>query len=670
MRTVNPFSIVKATEYSDDEILTSWVSFAKHEDGTISSILRPEELMPKYILGSKGCGKTHILRYYSFDLRVKHYNGDMNELLKQDGYIGIYSRLDGLTASRFKNNHDNETWVAIYDYYFELFQTILLLRIYDQIIAHIGLSKVEQSNIVQKIIDYLELVTDASSLQELVNFFNKQRILIDRELIDFTYKKSLDWDKVKPLFKYGDALFEIPKIICESVSALKKIKTIFILDEYEKLPYEWQKVSLNTLVYEKKGAVTFWIGARRYGYTTKETKTAEPIREGHEFQPIFLDEIMRNEGGNSFKQFALNLFKKRLEISGIQNVSPDLFETFDDDRLLEKLRSKGDLKHWSSLRNSLKPIIKDLSTIDQLISELKQNVAEDPLMQKLKLFVFYQKWAKIDKHSVTEEIILSIAREVNVIFQDLSNLDDSIKEKCKKFKTDLLAQLAVENGIKYYQYSGIEEIINISDFNPRVFLTIIKLIIDEYYFRGNSSISKDTIIPVSAQYVGINETAKWFINDIEIDGERREVLIKAINNLIEYMYVNRFCDKPTETSPCSFYFKSNLKSSACERTIEDAKNESMLIEVNNQRKDKTLGTPQRSFQLNKIIATLYNLPTARRGVLSIGTDMMNAIFNKELMMDFDKLLKRKKGQLNAPFLNKSDNINTTSTTTVQPTLFD
>jgi hypothetical protein len=106
-----------------------------------------------------------------------------------------------------------------------------------------------------------------------------------------------------------------------------------------------------------------------------------------------------------------------------------------------------------------------------------------------------------------------------------------------------------------------------------VFLTIIKLIIDEYYFRGNSSISKDTIIPVSAQYVGINETAKWFINDIEIDGERREVLIKAINNLIEYMYVNRFCDKPTETSPCSFYFKSNLKSSACERTIEDAKNE-------------------------------------------------------------------------------------------------
>lgn len=670
MKTVNPFSVVKATEYSDDEILTSWVSFSQQEEGTISSILRPEELMPKYILGSKGCGKTHILRYYSYDLRVKHYNNNIEDLIKNDGYIGIYSRLDGLTASRFKNSNNDEMWVTIYDYYFELYQTILLLRVYGEILNHIGITKEDQNIIVRKISDYLELVTGASTIQDLITFFNKQRICIDRELIDYSYRKSLDWNNVKPLFKYGDAIFEIPKIICESTQTLKGLKTIFILDEYEKLPYEWQKVSLNTLVYEKKGAVTFWIGARRYGYTTKETKTAEPIREGHEFQPVFLDDIMRDEGLKSFKQFALNLFKKRLELCGIQNVGVDLFETFDDNRLLDKLRSKGELRHWCSLRNSLKSVFKVQNTIEQLITELKQGVYSDPLMQKMKLFVFYQKWAKINKSRVLEKEIIRIAREVNQEFQDGNNLDVSIREKCKKFKTDFLAQLAIENGINYYQYSGMDEIINISDFNPRVFLTIIKLIIDEYYFKGNPCINKDSLISVSAQYVGINETAKWFINDIEIDGERRDVLMKAINNLIEYMYVNRFCDKPTETSPCSFYYKTSLENRVCETVINDAKNESMLIEVRNKRKDKTLGTPQKSFQLNKIIATLYNLPTARRGVLSIGSDMLNAIFNKEQMADFAKLLVKKKSLLNAPFSNKMDKADVLDTTLIQPTLFD
>lgn len=668
MRTINPFSIVKATEYTDEDILNSWVSYTKQEDSTISSILRPEELMPKYILGSKGCGKTHILRYYSFDLRVKHYKDNIQELLNTDGYIGVYSRLDGLSASRFKNNTSDDTWIPIYDYYFELYQTILMLKVYNQILLKIELPLIEQSKIVSGITEYLELDTGATTLQDLIAFFNRQRISIDRELIDYTYKKQLNWDNIKPLFKYGEAIFEIPKIICDSVKLLRNIKTIYILDEYEKLPYEWQKVSLNTLVYEKKGFVTFWIGARRYGYTTKNTKTAEPIREGHEFQPIFLDDLMRNEGIRSFKQFALNLFKKRLELCGIKNIEPDLFETFDEERLLEKLRSKGELRHWLSLKTSLKSIIKSDEIIEQLVDQLKQNVMSDPLMQKIKLFVFYQKWSKLNSHQIDQEDIMQIVVEVNKIFVDVNNLGGTINEKYKKFKTDFLAQLAVENGIKYYQYSGMDEIINISDFNPRVFLTIIKLIIDEYYFKGNPTINKDSLIPVSAQYVGINETAKWFMNDIEIDGERRDILISAINNLIEYMYVNRFCDKPTETSPCSFYYKAQLDNIACEAVVNDAKNESILIEVKNKRKDKTLGTPQRSFQLNKIIATLYNLPTARRGVLSIGVDMMNAIFNKEQMRNFSKLLIRKKNQLNAPFGVKTDNENVNLPK--QPTLFD
>ena len=67
MKRINPFSVVKANEFSYEQILKYWVDYGEIEEGGFISSLNPKELMPKYVLGSKGCGKTHILKSYSFD---------------------------------------------------------------------------------------------------------------------------------------------------------------------------------------------------------------------------------------------------------------------------------------------------------------------------------------------------------------------------------------------------------------------------------------------------------------------------------------------------------------------------------------------------------------------------------------------------------------------------
>ena len=89
----NPFSIVKATEYSDSQISEYWVPFGEENghDQSFYDIMQPTLITPKFVLGSKGCGKTHMLRYYSFECRLNHYGGDIRRLLKEDGYIGFYS---------------------------------------------------------------------------------------------------------------------------------------------------------------------------------------------------------------------------------------------------------------------------------------------------------------------------------------------------------------------------------------------------------------------------------------------------------------------------------------------------------------------------------------------------------------------------------------------------
>lgn len=671
MKKINPFSVVKATEYTDDEIYKYWVPYSDTHSEIVQMKLRPDELMPKYVLGCKGCGKTHILRYYSYELRKLSHNQDIRKLLSEDKYIGVYSRLDTLSASRFKGKSvSQETWISLYDYYFELYQVLTIIKVYQDIFKLLELPESTENEIINGIADYMQITLNGSSLADMASFLNAKRILIDREIIEYSHSQQLNWDKVKPIFKFGDIIFEIPHRIHSAVPELKDVKLIYILDEYEKLIDDWKKESLNTLVYEKKGNTTFWIGARRYGYTTFKTKVTEPIREGHEFQPIYLDAIIRDK--KMFKKFAYDVFTRRLKLAGIDDkVTTEIFETFDENILLDSLRGKKvDLKHWAELRRHLRAIKLPDYEIELIIESLKYKATDEPLHQKYKLFSFYQKWSK-NKNDFDINVINESIREVNVEFEEfLSGKKNQFAEKTKKFKLDFMAQLVVENGLKYYMYSGFDEFVNIADYNPRVFLTILKQIIDESLFKGEDPFDHTKKIPVKYQYVGINETATWFRNDIEVTGHDKEILEVMIKNLVNIFYVNRFSNKPTDTSPCSFYFKYKVGISNCEKLIKIAQNESFLIEIENKRKDKTMKTPEISYQLNKTIAILYNLPTARRGIISLNTDVLKSIFDEEHFNEFRKHLVQLNARLNAPFDYKRNKKDVTGETNQGPTLFD
>ena len=665
MEYINPFSVVKATEYSDEEILSTWVPFIG-SDGVdaIQRLLNPTELMPKYILGSKGCGKTHILRYFSYELRIKGAR-NIKDLLSNDKYIGIYSRLDGLTASRFNHSDDEQTWVALYDFYFEIFQAIRFLTIAKDILSRLKITY--EKEITNSIFQFFNIESHRSSLNDVIAYFNQKRIIIDKAIIDYAYTHTINWDDIKPFCNFGDIIFNIPNILVSKVPELKNIKIIFILDEYEKLPCEWQKISLNTLVYEKKGNVTFWIGARRYGYTTQQTKALEPIREGSEYQPIILDEQIRLQGDKTFLKFAFDLIKKRLQEAGVSDCRGNdisiLFEEFNEDKFLSSLSNKANLKHWTKLKANLNKIFENEIQIKSLLEYLQIELKSDgPLSEKFVLFLFYQKWAK--QKTVTFVTLNEAAKEA---INEFRHNGRKVQEKLNKFRNDFLAQLAVENGINSYVYAGLKQLITISDFNPRILLTLLKLITEDCFYKGYNPYLDNQYISVQSQYIGIVKTAKWFLTDIEVDGIKREQVSSCVKRLIDYFYVNRFCDKPTETSPCTFYYKETFELAKYTDILLMAYYESFLIEIKNSRKDKSLGVPQKSYQLNKLIATLFNLPIARRGILPIGEDMFKAIFSPNNTDNFTTALMKKKQALNAPFGSKLEN----SIASMQaPSLFD
>lgn len=70
-RVPNPFRLTRAADYSDEEILEYWVDLS--DNGGFESMVQPTLEMPMLILGGKGSGKTHLMRYFSFPLqKLRH----------------------------------------------------------------------------------------------------------------------------------------------------------------------------------------------------------------------------------------------------------------------------------------------------------------------------------------------------------------------------------------------------------------------------------------------------------------------------------------------------------------------------------------------------------------------------------------------------------------------
>lgn len=66
MVEANPFEVTKAVDFSDSEISRTFVDLP---GGGFFSLAEPNGPMPRYLVGGKGGGRTHLMRYFSFPLQ-------------------------------------------------------------------------------------------------------------------------------------------------------------------------------------------------------------------------------------------------------------------------------------------------------------------------------------------------------------------------------------------------------------------------------------------------------------------------------------------------------------------------------------------------------------------------------------------------------------------------
>lgn len=654
-KQTNPFNVTKAVDYSDEELDKFWVDFPM--DAGFNGIIKPTSDMPMIILGSKGSGKTHIMKHFSFTAQSLRWKADIIGGLKNDGYLGTYLRCSGLNGFKFKDKgiDSTENWQTIFSYYLELWLSQLLLKNIIKILEDKDLVISNEHTIALEIMDLLdttEVSQHVKSFTHLVKYFNDLQKNIDYAINNKAFTQKRVSESVEILASPGGLIFGIPEILSREVEEFKDIKFLYLLDEYENFTDEQQRY-FNTLIRERKNPTCFKIGARRYGMRTYETLSAgEEIKAGSEFEVFDLDNIFR-ENKIGYKKFINDICLKRLYLSGIKIDKDDIsdfFETFKADDFLKKIQTGGK-GHFQVLTKKLNAL-KYKPIKNRVLENLKFD--DDVLLERINIMLFYREWKKgMDLLSASESIGISCSKYW------LHKVENEHYRVVQKFKYDILDALARENGEKIKTAIGFDNIIKISNGIPRHVLIIMKHIFkwNEYYELATFKSIK-TKISSESQLNAIRDTAKWFIEDARIPGDDGSIAKDSIERLCDYLRELRFSDIPPECSISTFSIKSKFVPAEISKIINFLEQYSYIIEVG-ERRDKNTNSRYSTYQLNGLLAVEWELAISRRGIVDLNSKEMKSIFSPDNENEFKSMLYSEKSKYNAPF-----------TENTSPTLFD
>ncbi len=674
----NPFNITKAVDFSDTEINNYWVDITGG-DG-FKELAKPTSPMPMLIIGGKGSGKTHLMRYFSYPLQKIRHGSEVLSGIVSDGYLGIYMRCGGLNSARFKGKgQTDDAWGEVFAYYMELWLGQHVLRTVLDALGERSELRQHEADLCEGIASLLDQPVSGpfDTLETVVGYLRNLQRDLDREVNDSAISRSLN---VRIAATRGSLIFGIPKILTQHVSPLRSCLFLYLIDEFENLSEPQQK-HINTLLREKESPCSFKIGAKLYGVRTFSTYSAdEENKEGSEYEVLPLDAILRDN--EQYPRFAKRLVARRLgehgyipaDVKAQERIIDSLDKWFaqpaqtkwstEETAFVQETYNGRERPYFKSLRQKLEkgvqshaaPGLRGLDEIPEVIAQLAR--PDIPVLEKANVFLLYKAWSagedlRVAASRINENSRLYTAPE--------GKAGSDYVEVMRHFKADLLAQLLRDCHLKQ-RYLGLDTFIDMSWGFPRNLLIMLKHIFSWAVFNGEVPFRSEPI-SLKAQEAGVGEAADWFYRDAQTSGTERRNVIDSIGRLGEMFRAIRFSDKPAECSCCAFSADMSLATSDARHVLDVARKWSLIIEVGAQR-DRNSERVDSKYQLNRMLAPRWDLAIYRRGVLALASNEVNAVFDPACVRQFDSVLQARIERMTAPFFGPRG-----SNSTDQPHLF-
>lgn len=609
----NPFEDINANVMDPQTILNFWCD--PFTNGYLSKIKEKEfytSKFPMILEGSRGSGKTTILKYFSselqFEISQRRKDRSYIKQVSSDGGIGIYFRCDESFVRTFQiifKHESEDRWVSVFEHYLELF-------ICNQLLDIIGWMKINEKSEISIMKDL-----QINGLINTTEFSGiKEYILQELSYIDYYKNNALFTDEEFTPTQIH-SLYQISTILIENIKKLqpswKNLNIVLLIDEFENLGFQLQKMFNNLLKFSNK-AISFRIGRRSEGLITTETiNESEYLRENHDYILISLS----SEDSNAIKKYFEEIAMKRFESS----------EDFKDLNVNQIFRGKEDLD-WEAKQivNLKRTHIEQILKVQQIFRndpELLKNVTEiisfpkNPIAETLNAL-----WIIRSKDQDVIEVAKETKRTMDLYFDKVSF--NSIKKEnpkvlkyhndyANKYKSSLVYLLCsiYKKPKLYYSFNTI---CFLSNSNARMFMNLCRMIINDTLFYERKKFLSTKEISPETQSRAIREVSQEELNSISSIiqyGQEIGNLIHNLGNVFSDLHKDRRARYP-ETN--QFIFDYNDLSKRFKDIIDTAVSWSVILKKPKaQRASTSINLKTNIYYLNRIFTPLYNISFRTRG---------------------------------------------------------
>lgn len=650
----NPFDLVKASDFSDEQIDQYWVDLTG--EASLHDLFQPLLRMPMLLLGGKGSGKTHLMRYYSSSVRRIKAGNDLARAVETDGYLGIYVRADGLNVGRFSGKGQGESaWSAVFCYYLELWLATQFLRNVQECVSDRRPFESESFFCSEALglFSSLDQGCDIKSIEGLIGYLTALRKQLDRVVSNVATGHS-SLAEVEICVAPGDLVFGLAELLIRHNLFFVDVLFVYLIDEIENFTEDQQRF-LNSLIRYRRGAVTFKIGCRLYGVRSKKTLdgSEEEIRQGAEYEKVELDAWLRSHA-EAYREQAFGLIERRLKKAGfsVENVREEFEELDATDwyqREMSALVSRWDMRgderpYFSVLRRTLERSLGE-NDIEFVIGSLR--VPDYPLLEKANIYLLGKDWAGPGS---ARQLAATVSELSAKFVKDGKRAAPSYWQVLDHFKSDFVAQIFREcSSTKRVPYAGLETLIHLSQGVPRNLLGLLKHIYRRAHFGGEKPFDGGGAISIKAQSDGVLDAAAWFWEDAQPDRHGQEVRV-AVQALAEFFAAVRFSMKPAECQLSTFTVGVDVGSDAARQVLEHAENWSYLIRIPSGAVDRNdSAVLNEKYQLSPMLSPRWGVSEFRRGAISLNEEVFNALFDPLGVEDASGIVRRRLASMRDPF---------------------
>lgn len=331
----NPFAVSYITEasYTPKELLErySFLPFLQLQ----RQISSPTNV---FVLGRRGVGKTMLLKLFDPDLMEQVYLSDNQELIKvrkvvPPATVGVYLNLSSPDAKvNLFQGHDRDArwWMLAFSDYLNCILLKGALRSIDRMIsispwceaAGLRSNSWHDGTVIRRLMVDLRQESSAfnrvSNRKGLDSFLDK-RIGNWRRFLNNDSSAKESPETPLPL---GVTLFRLTDCIRRANVFANTFRLFVLVDQYENLYHRRRIIDFRPVFNEamytaSRGGtgVEFKLGARRYSYGNLRFLDGDGrIEESREVTEVDLDRMATK----FYRLFAIDLFRKRLRVSGLQ----------------------------------------------------------------------------------------------------------------------------------------------------------------------------------------------------------------------------------------------------------------------------------------------------------------------------------------------------------------